>query len=267
MIYATTHRTPWYRYVMIVPVFASLFFTFSCQPDEEEIAQQAVAQSYEEVTDGIAKIDQEIQRTVTRYYPSQEEYRQAIDSYRSANSGQYPNEVQLLQGKAPSSTLEAIEKLVSRREELREKLAYLPDADGVYTVVANQPEPANGMKEFYQFIGNSMKYPVQARRMGIEGKVFVQFVVNKYGELTDIKTLKGIGAGCDEEAMRVVTEAPEWKPGTTADGQPVSVRLVLPITFKLGNGETTSHNEANADEQSVASEESQIDEMVVVGYQ
>jgi protein TonB len=69
--------------------------------------------------------------------------------------------------------------------------------------------------------------------MGIEGKVYVQFVVDKDGTLTDIKALKGIGAGCDEEAVRVIGGSPKWKPGKQR-GRPVKVRMVLPIIFKLG---------------------------------
>ena len=69
--------------------------------------------------------------------------------------------------------------------------------------------------------------------MNIEGKVYVQFVVDKDGTLTDVKALKGIGAGCDEEAVRVIQEAPKWKPGKQR-GRPVKVRMVLPIIFKLG---------------------------------
>jgi protein TonB len=69
--------------------------------------------------------------------------------------------------------------------------------------------------------------------MGVEGKVFVQFVVDKDGTLTDIKAVKGIGAGCDEEAVRVLKAAPKWKPGKQR-GRPVKVRMILPITFKLG---------------------------------
>ena len=105
-------------------------------------------------------------------------------------------------------------------------------ADEIFDIVEDQPAPPGGMGAFYKFIGSSMKYPNQARRMGIEGRVFVQFVVDKDGQLTDIKAVKGIGAGCDEEAVRVLKSAPKWKPGKQR-GRPVKVRMILPITFKL----------------------------------
>ena len=106
-------------------------------------------------------------------------------------------------------------------------------SDEIFMVVEDQPEPQGGMQAFYEFVGKNMKYPSQARRMGVEGKVFVQFVVDKDGSLSDVKAIKGIGAGCDEEAVRVVKSAPKWKPGKQR-GKAVRVRMVLPITFKLG---------------------------------
>jgi protein TonB len=105
--------------------------------------------------------------------------------------------------------------------------------DEIFMVVEDQPTPSGGMQAFYKYVGKNLKYPSQARRMGIEGKVFVQFVVDKDGSLSDVKAIKGIGAGCDQEAVRVIKEAPRWNPGKQR-GRPVRVRMVLPITFKLG---------------------------------
>jgi len=105
-------------------------------------------------------------------------------------------------------------------------------ADEIFQFVEDQPSPLGGMKAFYAYVGKNMKYPAQARRMGIEGKVYVTFVVGKDGALTDVKVLKGIGAGCDMEAIRVLSGAPKWKPGKQR-GRPVRVRMQLPIIFKL----------------------------------
>ncbi|MDZ7606024.1 MAG: TonB family protein [Cyclobacteriaceae bacterium] len=107
------------------------------------------------------------------------------------------------------------------------------EVDEIFTIVEDQPTPEGGMAAFYEFVGKNLKYPAQARRMGIEGKVFVQFVVDKDGKLNEVKAVRGIGAGCDEEAVRVISEAPKWKPGKQR-GRPVKVRMILPITFKLG---------------------------------
>jgi protein TonB len=69
--------------------------------------------------------------------------------------------------------------------------------------------------------------------MGVEGKVFVQFVIGKDGSISDVKVIKGIGAGCDEEAIRIVQSSPAWNPGKQR-GKPVKQRYTLPIQFKLG---------------------------------
>ena len=106
-------------------------------------------------------------------------------------------------------------------------------SDEIFMVVEDQPEPEGGLQAFYNFVGKNMEYPAQARRMGVEGKVFVQFVVDKDGSLTDVKAVKGIGAGCDEEAVEIVKSAPKWKPGKQR-GKAVRVRMIIPITFKLG---------------------------------
>ena len=106
-------------------------------------------------------------------------------------------------------------------------------ADEIFDIVEDQPTPPGGMSAFYKYVGKTMKYPNQARRMGIQGRVFVQFIVDKTGQLTNVKAIKGIGAGCDEEAVRVLKAAPKWKPGKQR-GRPVKVRMILPITFKLG---------------------------------
>ncbi|SMD34999.1 outer membrane transport energization protein TonB (TC 2.C.1.1.1) [Reichenbachiella faecimaris] len=105
-------------------------------------------------------------------------------------------------------------------------------ADEIFDIVEDQPGPPGGMAAFYTYVAKEMKYPNQARRMGIEGRVFVQFVVDKTGNLTEVRAIKGIGAGCDEEAVRVLKNAPKWSPGKQR-GRPVKVRMILPITFKL----------------------------------
>ena len=98
----------------------------------------------------------------------------------------------------------------------------------------DQPGFPGGMPAFYEYVSKNLKYPNQARRMGIEGRVFVQFVVGKNGSITDVTAIKGIGAGCDEEAVRVIKSSPNWSPGKQR-GKPVKVRMILPITFKLGS--------------------------------
>lgn len=107
------------------------------------------------------------------------------------------------------------------------------EVDEIFTVVEETATPKGGMQAFYEYIGKKLKYPAQARRMGTEGKVFVQFVINKDGSISDVVAIKGIGAGCDEEAVRIIQSSPAWSPGKQR-GKSVKQRMVLPITFKLG---------------------------------
>jgi protein TonB len=122
-----------------------------------------------------------------------------------------------------------IEEIVFEQEE-----EDIPEetADEIFTIVEDQPAPVGGMQAFYRYIADNLVYPAHARRVGIEGRVFVQFVVEKDGSLTDIQVVKGIGAGCDEEAVCVIAGAPSWNPGKQR-GRPVRVRMILPIMFKL----------------------------------
>lgn len=108
------------------------------------------------------------------------------------------------------------------------------EADEIFTIVETQPEPVGGMKSFYEYVSKNLSYPGLARRNNIEGRVYIEFVVEKDGSLTDIKVIKGIGGGCDDEALRIIKEAPKWKPGKQR-GRPVRVKMVLPIFFQLAD--------------------------------
>ncbi|MBL7847721.1 MAG: TonB family protein [Cyclobacteriaceae bacterium] len=107
------------------------------------------------------------------------------------------------------------------------------ETDQIFTIVEESAAPKGGMAAFYKYVSDKIKYPPQARRMGIEGRVFVEFVIAKDGTLTEVRAIKGIGAGCDEEAVRIVQSAPPWNPGKQR-GKPVKQRYTLPIIFKLG---------------------------------
>jgi len=121
---------------------------------------------------------------------------------------------------------EAIEEIIT--EEAPEE----EDVDQVFTIVEQQAEYKGGMKKFLEYVGKKMKYPNVARRIGVEGKVFVQFVVERDGSITDVLVIRGIGAGCDEEAIKVISESPKWNPGKQR-GRAVRVRVIIPITFRL----------------------------------
>ena len=126
--------------------------------------------------------------------------------------------------------------------------------DDALTVLEERPVFEGGMDAFYNYVGEETKYPAQAQQMGVEGHVFVQFVIEKDGSLSNVRVIKGIGAGCDREAVRVVQNARAFKPGKQR-GKPVRVRMVMPITFKLKEGKA---NEDNGSQGIIIVEEAKI---------
>jgi TonB family protein len=115
----------------------------------------------------------------------------------------------------------------------------------VFSVVEEQPEFPGGIKEMYRFLGENIKYPERASKAYVSGRVFLSFIVTEKGEMADIQVLKGIGFGCDEEAVRVLSKFPTWKPGKQ-NGNPVNVRYNLPINFQLDEDKETFAAEPDA---------------------
>lgn len=101
-----------------------------------------------------------------------------------------------------------------------------------FVVVEQQPEYPGGLEALRTFLGKNLNYPRSAASAGVSGRVYVSFVVNTDGSLTDIQVLKGIGFGCDEEAVRVMQKMPHWRPGKQS-GRTVRVKYNLPISFTL----------------------------------
>ncbi len=104
--------------------------------------------------------------------------------------------------------------------------------DVIFTVVEDQPLYPGGEEARLRFLEENLRYPLVAREAGIQGTVFVTFVVERDGSVTDVRILRGIGGGCDEEAIRVVKLMPRWEPGRQR-GQAVRVQFSMPIRFIL----------------------------------
>ena len=102
----------------------------------------------------------------------------------------------------------------------------------IFQVVENMPEFPGGRAALMKYLATNIKYPPYAKEAGIQGRVFINFVVEKDGSITAVKVLRGIGGGCDEEAIRVVKNMPKWSPGMQR-GKPVRVSFNLPVKFTL----------------------------------
>lgn len=108
----------------------------------------------------------------------------------------------------------------------------------VYTIVEVMPEFPGGDESLKEFLAKNIVYPEKAMKYDIQGTVYVQFIVNKNGNIRNALVLRGIGGGCDEEAIRVVKSMPNWKPGTQNE-KPVNVKFNLPIQYSLSQLEPT----------------------------
>lgn len=107
-----------------------------------------------------------------------------------------------------------------------------PDEGKIFTIVEEMPSFPGGEAKLFEYLRGNIKYPPVARENGITGRVYVTFVVDREGKIKESKIIRGIGAGCDEEALRVVRNMPDWKVGKQ-NGRPVQVQYNLPINFTL----------------------------------
>lgn len=102
----------------------------------------------------------------------------------------------------------------------------------IFQIVEEMPSFPGGEAKLMEYIAKNIKYPQIARETGVQGRVFVGFVVEPDGSISNVKLLRGIGGGCDEEAMRVIKSLPKWKPGKQR-GKAVRVSYQIPVFFKL----------------------------------
>jgi len=113
---------------------------------------------------------------------------------------------------------------IAQEEEISEEI--------IFIVVEEWPSFPGGEEARLRFLSENIRYPQMAREAGIQGTVFLTFVVERDGSVTDVRVVRGIGGGADEEAIRVVRNMPRWTPGRQR-GQPVRVQFNMPIRFVL----------------------------------
>lgn len=134
------------------------------------------------------------------------------------------NEVEVENTEADANTeIQAIVE-VQQEEENEEVVNFY--------VIEEKPEFPGGEAAMFQWISKNIKYPEIAKENGVQGKVFVQFVIDKEGKVTDVQVIRGVDPSLDKEAVRVIKSMPAWKPGKQR-GKPVKVSFQLPINFKL----------------------------------
>lgn len=138
-------------------------------------------------------------------------------------------EVPLTDDPAPDVPKEEVQKV--------NPLLIIEDADEIFDIVEQQPSPEGGMSGWNTYLARNLRYPLVARQRGVEGTVILVFEIHTDGSIHNVEVLRGIGGGADEEAVRVVSNAPRWEPGRQR-GRAVKTRMRLPIRFKLEKGIT-----------------------------
>lgn len=121
---------------------------------------------------------------------------------------------------------------------LQYSFAQNEEEENYLSIIEEPVQPEGGMKAFYKYVGANLKYPKKAKKEGIEGKVFVQFIVHPDGFLTEVTVVKGIHKACDKEALRIFKNynkdknAPKWHYGLSR-GKPKTQKIVVPIYFEI----------------------------------
>ena len=136
------------------------------------------------------------------------------------------DELEIEDSEADDNTLINVAPVITAKEEEEEEEAQ------VFFIVEDMPEFPGGEMALRTYIANAIKYPVIAQENGIQGKVYVTFVVGKDGSVSDAKIARGVDPSIDKEALRVVMSLPKWKPGKQR-GKPVNVSYTVPINFVL----------------------------------
>ncbi|MBV8390031.1 MAG: energy transducer TonB [Mucilaginibacter sp.] len=121
---------------------------------------------------------------------------------------------------------------IIKQQLLMDSLRNLPPDRKIFTAVEQEPTFPGGIEKFYNFLQSNIRYPVAAFKNKVQGRVFISFIVERDGSLSDVRVVRGIGSGCDEEAARVISISPRWKSGIQ-NGRPVRVAYTIPVSFDL----------------------------------
>ena len=123
-------------------------------------------------------------------------------------------------------------KIVKKGKKTESKMPSTLDGTPVFDTVEVMPEFPGGMQALMKYLAMNIKYPVKAQEAGTQGRVIVQFIVNKEGAVTDPTVARSVESSLDQEAIRIVKAMPAWTPGLQK-GEPVNVKFTLPVMFKL----------------------------------
>ena len=194
----------WWKLLTVILVLAILLFAnlkTTAENVSSPIAEQtAISTDQPEISENATSVEATVQETVEELFSSE-----------------------------PEST--AVVQEIDKQADKSAETSIVPD-DSVYNKVEVMAEYPGGFEKMSEFLGKNIVYPEEAKEKNIQGTVLISFVIEKNGKITNAKVVRGIGGGCDEEALRVVNAMPKWKPGKQ-NGKNVRVQFALPIKFKL----------------------------------
>lgn len=220
MMSKRSKRTEIYQYLMIIPLLTALFFV-SCQQDDysKEVAKQEAKKTKDEIVQLVEdfKGKEQTPENKAEFQRRAKELVKRIEK----NPNFKKNEHASTQSKSGRTIFKAVNEM--------------PQFQGCNDGAGNGRLDKCSEKALLKFIYNQIQYPQEAREKEIQGRVIASFVVNKSGKLDEIKVLRGIGGGCDEEVIRILdlmNDQITWTPGRQ-DGQDVNVQYILPVKFEL----------------------------------
>ncbi len=238
MMNTTKTQLKRWKFAALAPILGIILLVFSCNDEAMDDMQQVM-----ETSSMTTNLPIEVQ---TKMDELQAEYPDAKFNYMESDikneekvrelKNLDPNTIAWMNVNKDDDGNGTIGMIVKVNGTLNKVGEMTKDGD-VFLVVEEPASPAGGYQAFYQYIAQNLKYPEQARSMGIEGKVFVQMIIDTDGSITSVVPVKGIGGGCDEEAVRVISEAPAWSPASQR-GKNVKQKIIVPIVFSLGNDQS-----------------------------
>lgn len=238
MMNTVKKKLHWWKPALLLPLAGAFFFFVACQDQVmEDIKDASKSASM------IAELPQQVQTRLQELqtsHPGKEFYVLRFDSEDHNKMKKLEQEnitssfVEVIKVADSEKTGSTESYVIFDKNNQTNQLSEITKTDGeVFLVVEESAKPADGMEAYYSRLNTSILYPTQAKEKGVAGKVFVEFVIEIDGTLSDLKILKGIGYGCDEEAIRAIQNNGTWTPAQQR-GQAVKQRMVLPVTFSLG---------------------------------
>jgi len=214
-------RTLFFLVGLVVALGSTLVaFEWTTKPSKAESLGVILNQSVEEEIIPITR-EQEIKPPPPPPPPKVVEVLNIVD-----DKVKIEDELEIEDSEADEETVIDVQPLIEASEEEEE------DTNEIFLIVEEAPEFPGGTRALYKYISSHVKYPVIAQENGIQGKVYVKFVVNEEGDVSNAEILRGVDQSLDVEALRVVNSLPKFKPGKQR-GRPVKVFYNAQISFQL----------------------------------